>query len=1356
MRYPISSKYWQKAISLFVIVTFILTGFNIPLAQAQEFHLPKPGVMVHLSPEFNPPILKGIKVHADNPFRFEFILDKGDSNKNNDQLKEESSKLIKYFLASLTIPEKDLWVNLSPYEKDRIIPNSFGLTEMGRDLLAQDYMLKQITASLIYPEDEIGKKFWKRIYEESSKKYGTTNIPVNTFNKVWIVPEKAVVYENAKAGTAYVVESRLKVMLEQDYLSLQKHEGETQSQVKETNQLGSQVIREIVIPELTKEVNENKNFTQLRQVYNSLILATWYKKKIKDSILSQVYADKNKVMGVNIDNHKEKEKIYQQYLQAFKKGVYSYIKEEQDHLTGQPIPRKYFSGGATFFGLADKAMVIMPVGGNVVIDNAPNSMLTVSTALNVIGAAEESRPFKTQIPQNPEMDGMFERGRSLIQESLNQELVYLRLFRGNKVLAMNDIEIPSALKGMIGETGKVVQIYDSDLLASMRREAPDVMEEETAKSFLVTFNQNGDVFKIYLIAPHNMAYALDELETENQLAKQIKVMVVKILSTQAQANKIQTSLDQVKNQDLHTRYGNILIPFGVELNLVQSILKHPIARNLLSGLQGRVSLLSAGQVIYVSGSQVGYDDYEESLFQESQIDEELIAHLTQMVVMDQKEKPFDYRSPKEKRNHWLRGLADSNKLITGALQGQRINGVFYNPKLYDQGEQGVLGTIVHEIVHLYLKEALAQVRPILLRIKARHGDFIESLSNPNGLFFNLQLSDEDQKDLREVGILPRVVGDEAMVAASEFYSRTLQPTIGTTWSELDESIQKMIGRHVDDPDLIEMVKASNNEAKNSLAWIVRVVTQEVLFKAIYESMAGDFDREQFEKQLFKIGKLHGEHAATFFAILNVISPSKRPKIEDISKIMIEESNHNLATGRHYYVALKTLTFLVTKDNFKEVWEQIGELLDSVFEEGTDYFLNVTLPSFKGLIKTLADLKKFYTIFRKAIDEDELEDIDTSEFLLALNVVKDVVKTLQDLRGVAKIVVELENSLPYYTNSAYILLTALKHIIKTKDDLVAVHKALLRIKKKHEEEFENLCRYGFPSIGSSIQKVEDLETAADQLVLLLDSAKMGSKETVEHLVSIMESSQKIEGDQQHGSAFIVAGLWQIFLADAKFFQEKSTDERTIWVREVLRKFGKYTVKQLMEAKIEKSSSGDKLYVNEYLSMMMIDEIKPLFDRLTAVPLEEAQLMLNEALPDDEQYGKFLLAMVPYVLFFKDRKMRDILISKRTRKVIASLGEKEAEVSYLPKLLVGGEMPEIDLAMLNIPIQVKSTSDKNFTKGGIDLTPVNMNLQTKNSGNEFKFHIDPAMLKQLQNAPGFYPVIINIQPMTDLQMFLGLKN
>jgi hypothetical protein len=39
------------------------------------------------------------------------------------------------------------------------------------------------------------------------------------------------------------------------------------------------------------------------------------------------------------------ELIYQRYLQAFKKGVYNYIKEEPDPLTHGLTPRKYFSGG---------------------------------------------------------------------------------------------------------------------------------------------------------------------------------------------------------------------------------------------------------------------------------------------------------------------------------------------------------------------------------------------------------------------------------------------------------------------------------------------------------------------------------------------------------------------------------------------------------------------------------------------------------------------------------------------------------------------------------------------------------------------------------------------------------------------------------------------------------------------------------------------------------------------------------------------------------------------------------------------------------------------------------------------------
>ena len=92
---------------------------------------------------------------------------------------------------------------------------------MGRDLLAQDYLLKQITASLIYPQDKLGQKFWNEIYSRAYKQFGTTNIPVNTFNKVWIIPDEADIYE--KGNVAYLYKSHLKVMLEEDYLAMSKH-----------------------------------------------------------------------------------------------------------------------------------------------------------------------------------------------------------------------------------------------------------------------------------------------------------------------------------------------------------------------------------------------------------------------------------------------------------------------------------------------------------------------------------------------------------------------------------------------------------------------------------------------------------------------------------------------------------------------------------------------------------------------------------------------------------------------------------------------------------------------------------------------------------------------------------------------------------------------------------------------------------------------------------------------------------------------------------------------------------------------------------------------------------------------------
>ena len=191
-------------------MVFLLVQSNLQQVQAQPtpFLPPLQSNYIELSAPFSFPVLRGMRVYPSKPFEFDFVVDSGDKQ-TIDQ--KETALLVKYFLTFLTIPEEDLWVNLSPYESGRIITDELALTNAGNALLEQDKLLKQISSSLTYPETRLGKKFWEEVYKKASEKYGTTDLPINTYNKVWIVPDKAVVYD--MGDCARVGETHLKVML---------------------------------------------------------------------------------------------------------------------------------------------------------------------------------------------------------------------------------------------------------------------------------------------------------------------------------------------------------------------------------------------------------------------------------------------------------------------------------------------------------------------------------------------------------------------------------------------------------------------------------------------------------------------------------------------------------------------------------------------------------------------------------------------------------------------------------------------------------------------------------------------------------------------------------------------------------------------------------------------------------------------------------------------------------------------------------------------------------------------------------------------------------------------------------------
>jgi len=299
--------------------------------------------------------LRGLQIYPDRPLTFNFFITHSQDVLSLERKNEKYQTLLKYFLAALTIPETDLWVNLSAHEKELMTAKNFGETEMGHHLLNQDYQLKKITTSLLSPDHPIGAKFWTAIYQKIHQDRRTTNIPLETFQKIWIIPDKAVVRQ--KENTAWVIYERLKVMLDEDYVDPLQSTSKENLSKKKFNKIFTRTMRQIIVPAIEQEINTNENFIPLRQMYTAMILASWYKRTLKSSILSQVYADKGKVDGLKNKGSDTKENIYARYIEALAKGTYNSIREEFDPLNREIIVRQYFAGGVT--GLVDPAMTVI-------------------------------------------------------------------------------------------------------------------------------------------------------------------------------------------------------------------------------------------------------------------------------------------------------------------------------------------------------------------------------------------------------------------------------------------------------------------------------------------------------------------------------------------------------------------------------------------------------------------------------------------------------------------------------------------------------------------------------------------------------------------------------------------------------------------------------------------------------------------------------------------------------------------------------------------------------------------------------------------------------------------------------------
>jgi len=336
------------------------------LSYASIINLPLNGE--GLTPKFNQkpyhlPIMKGIAFNPQDPENITFYIDRKGKKKLPGQ---EIKRILKYFLGFLTIPEEKLWVNLSPYEPDRIMPEIVAESDIGRDMILEDYLLKQLTASVTNPTTITGRKFWEQVNQACGRIAGCKRIPVDSQFKVWIVPDLAEIVENSKPETlnpkqtlnpksktqnekktpnmAFVKKARLKVLMENDMIRADTRPAPTENygqlpiqgrggpcvrpnqknkKIQQINQKAQEIFKRTLLPIIEDQVNNGATFAPLRQMYYSLILANYFKDIMRQDPLYGKYIDKGKSELLKLpDGLKIRKQVYNRYIDNIKNGTY--------------------------------------------------------------------------------------------------------------------------------------------------------------------------------------------------------------------------------------------------------------------------------------------------------------------------------------------------------------------------------------------------------------------------------------------------------------------------------------------------------------------------------------------------------------------------------------------------------------------------------------------------------------------------------------------------------------------------------------------------------------------------------------------------------------------------------------------------------------------------------------------------------------------------------------------------------------------------------------------------------------------------------------------------------------------------
>jgi len=287
------------------------------------------------------------------------------------------------FLTGLTLPESEFWVNLNPWEPDRIIEKDLEETDVGRIMLEADLQMKKDFCKYKNPcESEIGEEYWKLLDEKGEELIkecmnnhlgeikDINNVQFAPVTRHWIVPDRVEVYETD--NEIYIVNATLNIYSEpvyedstyeivnQDAFFVSRPcKDDLSGAVKEYGRYAKELEEEMILSLVVHEVNHGENYSDLRCVYNSLALAQWYKDKYRysPSIFTD-FIDSKDLMGLESKSTWNAEDIWSDYVKSFEEGEFHCWKNET-YQEGDYIitSTKHYSSGGVDFGDIETSIV---------------------------------------------------------------------------------------------------------------------------------------------------------------------------------------------------------------------------------------------------------------------------------------------------------------------------------------------------------------------------------------------------------------------------------------------------------------------------------------------------------------------------------------------------------------------------------------------------------------------------------------------------------------------------------------------------------------------------------------------------------------------------------------------------------------------------------------------------------------------------------------------------------------------------------------------------------------------------------------------------------------------------------------